>query len=159
MTHFTTTEHIEAPPDVVWTFISDLRRIPEWVIGTKEMLSISTDPVVAGTEYRERTQIGPMASETSWCITVFHSPSVQTHESRSAMLNAVLTMAVEPEDGETRLTHSVAYQLLPKMRPLGRLLELVMHRKSMNDMRQSLQTAKHIIEREFSRSVSRRTAA
>ena len=36
------TEHIAAPAAAVWTFISDLRRIPEWFAGTTAMLSIST---------------------------------------------------------------------------------------------------------------------
>lgn len=75
------------------------------------------------------------------------------------MAQAVLTMVVEPEDGGTRLTHQAVYQLLPKVRPLGWLLELAMDRKSKNDMRKSLQTAKHIIEHELAEVVGRRMAA
>ena len=67
MAQVSITEHIAAPP-AVWTFISDLQRIPEWVVGTKEMLSISTEAVGVGTEYRELTQIGPSVSETTWRI-------------------------------------------------------------------------------------------
>ncbi len=155
MPAFTTIQHIQAPPDAVWTFISDLRRVPEWVIGTDEMVYVSTDPVAGGTEYRERTQIGPISSETSWRITVFQAPSLQKHEMRSATVNVVLTMAVDPEDGGTRLTLWVEYQMLPKLRPLGWLLERAMYRKFMNDMRQSLRAAKRIIERERSEVAGR----
>ena len=142
------TEHIAAPPAAVWTFMSDLHRIPEWFVGTKEMLSISTEQVGAGTEYRELTQLGPSTSETTWRITTFRAPSVQIHESHSAVMNAVLTMTVEPEGSGTRLTYQAAYHLLPMLRPLGWLLELVIHRRSTNDVRRSLQTAKRIIEQE-----------
>ncbi len=43
-----TTEHIAAPPAAVWMFISDLQRVPEWVIGTQKMLWISTEQVGVG---------------------------------------------------------------------------------------------------------------
>ena len=148
MLQITVTEHIAAPPAAVWAFISDLHRIPEWVLGTKEMLSISTAEVGVGTEYRELTQIGPGTSETTWRITTFRAPSVQTHESRSAMVNAVLTMTVEPAGSGTLLTFQSEAQLLPRLRPLGRLLELVIRRRSVDDMRHSFQQAKQIIEQE-----------
>ncbi len=43
-----TTEQIAAPPAAVWMFISDLQRVPEWVIGTQKMLWISTEQVGVG---------------------------------------------------------------------------------------------------------------
>ena len=99
------TEHIAAPPAAVWTFISDLDRIPEWVVGTKEMLSISTEEVGVGTEYRELSKFGPTTAETAWRITTFLAPSVQTHECRSALIDVVLTMTVTPEGSGARLIH------------------------------------------------------
>ena len=144
------TEHIAAPPAAVWTFISDLHRIPEWVVGTKEMLSISTEEIGVGTEYRELTHIGPSVSETTWRITTFRAPSVQTHECRSALMHVVLTMTVAPEGSGARFTHRTDARLLPGVRPLGWLMELIMRRKVASDMHRSLQQAKRIIEQEYS---------
>ena len=45
-----TTEQIAASPAAVWAFISDLPRIPQWIVGTKKMLSISTSAAEEGTE-------------------------------------------------------------------------------------------------------------
>ncbi len=149
MLQITVTEHIAAPPAAVWAFISDLHRIPEWVLGTKAMLFVSTEEVGVGTEYRELTQIGPSTSETTWRITTFRAPSVQTHESRSAMVKAVLTMTVEPAGSGGLLTFQSQSQLLPRLRPLGRLLELMIHRRVTNEMRHSFQQAKRIIEQEY----------
>jgi carbon monoxide dehydrogenase subunit G len=146
----TMTEHIAAPPAVVWAFISDLSRIPEWVLGTKKMVWISTAEAELGTEYRELTQIGPSIAETAWRITTFRTPHVQTHESHSALGSMTLTMTVEPHDQGTRLVYQGQYQLLPRVRPLGRLLELLIHRKTTADMQQSLHGARRIIEREYS---------
>jgi carbon monoxide dehydrogenase subunit G len=143
------TEDIAAPPAAVWTFISDLRRIPEWVVGTKQMLSISTEKSELGTEYCELTLIGSYATETSWRITTFRAPHVQTHESRSALGNMTLTMIVEPHDQGTRLSYQAQYQMLPRVRPLGWLLEMLIHRKSSTDMHRSFASAKRIIEQEY----------
>lgn len=144
-----TTEQIAASPEAVWAFISDLQRIPEWVIGTKKMLSVSSEQAEAGTEYQELTQIGPSTSKTIWHITTFRAPHVQVHESRSALLDMVLTMTVEAAGDNTRLVHRIEGQMLPRVRPLGWLLELLMRRQVVNDMRRALQQAKQIIEREY----------
>jgi uncharacterized protein YndB with AHSA1/START domain len=144
-----TTEHIAAPPAVVWAFISDLPRIPEWVVGTKAMLHISTAQVGVGTEYRELTQIGPTTSQTTWRITTFRAPSMQIHESRSALLDAVLTMTLEAENGGTRFINRIEGHLLPRVRPLGWLLERLIRRQAANDMRKTLWQAKQIIEQEY----------
>ena len=113
------------------------------------MLSVSTMEVGVGTAYRELTQIGPSTSETTWRITAFRAPSVQIHESRSAMLNAVLTMTVEPVGDETRLTHHTEARMLPHVPVVGWLLGLIMRRQVTNDMRQTLRQAKRIIEQEY----------
>ncbi len=149
MTQIILTEQIAAPPAAVWAFISDLQRYPEWIVGTKEMLSMSPMEVGVGTVYRERTQLGPSTSETTWRITTFRAPSVQVHESGSAMLHAVLTLTVEAEDSGTRLTHRTEARLLPSVPPLGWLLERIMERRVTDDLRQSLQQAKRIIEQEY----------
>ncbi len=149
MLQLITTEHIAAPPAVVWAFISDLQRVPEWVIGTQKMLRISTEEVGAGTEYRELTQIGPTTSPTTWRITTFRAPHVQVHESRSALLDAVLTMTLAAEHGGTRFIHRIEGRLLPRVRPLGWLMERLIRRHAANDMRKTVQQAKQIIEQEY----------
>ncbi len=149
MTQIITQQHIAAPPAVVWAFISDLPRYPEWVVGTKHMLSISTMEVGAGTVYCERTQLGPSTSETTWHITTFHAPHVQIHENRSAMLRAVLTMTVGPEGNGTRFTHAIEATMFPRVRRLGWLLERLIRRHIANDMVQTLRQARQIIEQEY----------
>lgn len=151
------TEHFAAPPSAVWTFISDLHRIPEWVVGTKEMLSISTQAAGVGTEYRELSKFGPTTAETAWRITTFHAPTVQTHECRSVLMHVVLTMTVVPEGSGARLTHHTDARLLPTVRPLGRLMELIMRRQVAADMRQSLRQAKRIVEQEYAAKGSSQT--
>lgn len=144
----TTTEHIAASPAEVWSFISDANRYPEWVVGTKEVLSVSALEASQGTLYRERTQIGPSTPETRWEVTAFDTPYRQVHISKSAAINAVLTMLVEPEGDGTRFTHIIETTLFPKFRPLGWLLEQALWPQVVKDMAATLRQARQIVERE-----------
>ncbi len=101
------------------------------------------------TEYRELTQIGPTTSPTTWRITTFRAPHVQIHETRSAMVNATLTMTFKAENGGTRFIHHIEARLLPMVPPLGWLLGLIMRRHVANDMRKTLWQAKQIVEQEY----------
>ncbi len=148
MPQINVTEQIAAPPAVVWAFISDLHRVPEGVIGTKKMLSISTAETEHGTEYCELSQVGFLKSETTWRITTFRAPHVQTHECRSAMGNVTLTMMVEPAGSGTQIRHVTEYYLMPHVRPLGRLLEALLHRRTADDLHRNVQQAKRMIEQE-----------
>ncbi len=148
MTQVLTTEQIAARPEVVWAYISNLPRIPEWVVGTKQMLSISTKQAELGTAYRELSQVGPMTAQTNWQITAFSAPSVQTHECRGPLFNAVLTMTLEPQGTGTRFKHLLDVQMLPGIPLLGQLLAWMLRPSARRDMRHSLQKAKQIIEHE-----------
>ncbi len=140
-------EYIQAPPEQVWTFLSDIRRGPEWVTVMKEVLSVSDEPLRQGSSYRERSKIGPSTSVTEWHITEFEPPRRQVHTCREPSLYARLTVEVEPEGNGTRLLHRTDYRLMPVFRPLGWLLEqLFAHRLMTQEMRQTVTNAKRIFE-------------
>lgn len=50
-------EYISARPQAVWDFISDIRRAPEWLTVSQEVLFVSNEPIKKGNVYRERTLI------------------------------------------------------------------------------------------------------
>lgn len=142
-------EYIDAPPQHVWSFISDIRRGPEWVTVMKEVLHVSEKPLREGSTYRERSKVGPSTSETEWRITKFKAPRVQVHECREPMLHAVLTMRVEPEGTGVRLLHQTKFKMLPVFRPLGWLVEQVFGRRTMErEMLQTVDNAKRMLEAE-----------
>jgi hypothetical protein len=58
-------------------------------------------------------------------------------------------MTVEVTGGRTQLNHHIDARMLPHVRPLGWLLEQLIHRHIANNMRQTLRQAKQIIEREY----------
>jgi carbon monoxide dehydrogenase subunit G len=150
MPQIETIEYIQAPPQIVWDFISDLQRVPEWVAVTKQMLHVSTPEVSEGTVYRELTQVGSRLVETAWEVTTFRAPHVQVHKHHSATMDMVLTLTVTPEKNGTRFVHHTEYRLLPTFRPLGWLMErMFFHRRNVHDMRICIQAVKRIVEHEF----------
>ena len=150
MPRIETVEYIEAPPQIVWDFISDLQRVPEWVSVTKEMLHVNTPVVGEGTVYQELTQVGKRLIETTWHITTFRAPHVQVHQHRSAIMDMTLALTLTPQENGTCLVLCSEYRLLPILRPVGWLIErMFFHRTSVQDMRWSTQSIKRIVEQEF----------
>lgn len=142
-------EHIDAPPQAVWDFISDIRRAPEWVTVMKEVLFVSDESIKQGSVYRERSQVAGSTSETEWRITEFDPPRRQVHETNEPMLQAVLTMEVTPDGDGTRLMHRTDFNLMPRVRPLGWLVEkLFGYRMMSKALRQTVDNAKRSLESE-----------
>jgi carbon monoxide dehydrogenase subunit G len=149
MPQIETIEDIQAPPQAVWDFISDLERVPEWVAVTKQMLHVSTPVVGEGTMYRELTQVGSRLVETTWHVTTFRAPHIQVHKHASATMDMVLTLTVTPKEDGTQLVHHTNYRLLPAVRPLGWLMErMFFHRSNVRTMRICTQAVKRIVEHE-----------
>lgn len=144
-----TSLEIEAPPEAVWTFISDLERTAEWVTFTDEMLEISEGETDVGTTYREYGGVGPKKGESTWRVTAFDPPRKQVHEGDLGVMQPHLTMRVEPRGQASLLTHRVRFRFLPKIRPIGWILErLFVERAMRKGLQASQRKAKEIIEAE-----------
>lgn len=141
------TRHIEAPPSEVWSFVSDIYKVPEWVTVTEEMIETTDNPVRKGTVYRELSKIGPSKSESEWRVTVFEPEDVQVHETEEPSFQATLTMKVEEEGEGTKFTHRTEYKLMPVFRPLGWLLEKLFASSMMErNLTQTVDNAARMIE-------------
>ena len=92
---------IGASPEVVWDFVSNLRRIPEWIEDTLAMLTVEPEPAQQGTVYRERSRIvGPLSQVTTWKITEFDPPRFQKHDGQVRMMAATsVSFGLEPSAG------------------------------------------------------------
>ena len=64
------------------------------------------------------------------------------------MLDAVLTMRVEPEGDGARFHHQTEFKMLPAFRPLGWVMEQLFDNMVEQEMTQTVENAKGIIESE-----------
>lgn len=136
--------YIEAPPEEVWGIISDVERAPQWVTVMLQLVSTTDNPVRLGATYRERSKVGPSVSETEWRITRFEPPRVQVHECNEPSMHAVLTMSVDANGTGTELRHHTEYQMMPRIRPLGWLLEKLIVNRTMS--RQMTATVDNLVD-------------
>lgn len=140
---------IDATPEVVWDFVSDLSRTAEWVTFTDEMLEVPEGEVGVGSVYREYGGVGPKKGESTWEIAAFDPPREQIHEGDLGVMEPTLTMRVEPAEDGAVLTHRVEFELLPRFRPLGWLLEkLFVERAFREGLEETQRNAKAMIEAE-----------
>lgn len=140
---------IHASQKQVWEFISDIKQAPEWVVVMNTLVETTDNPVRKDSVYRENSKIGPKESETEWRIIHFDEPHVQIHECNEPDFKAKLTMRVEDNrDGTSTLFHITEYQLMPKFRPLGWLLETLLVKKLMvRNLNETVENCKRMIEK------------
>jgi len=140
-------EQINASPQEVWDYISDIEKAPQWVTVMQSLLETTDNPVRKGTVYTERSKVGPKESETTWKVTKFDAPKVQVHECEGNEFRARLTMQVEKGQSGSTLIHITEYALLPVVRPFGWLMEaLFVHRQMTNSLRETVQNCRRLIE-------------
>ena len=137
---------IGAPPEVVWEFVSDLRRIPDWIEDTLAMLSVEPEPARLGTVYKERSRImGPVSRVTTWTIAEFDAPRFQKHDGRVPMMAATsVSFGLEPSGAGTKFT--LVFEYMPG-NPLSSLTDGLFVRKNLErGFRRSIQNLKALVE-------------
>ena len=139
---------IRAPTQVVWRFVSDLRRYPEWVAGTEAMLEMPEGPLGLWAAYRERGGFGPHPGTSEWRVVEFARPVRQVHRGVQGMTITTIGMELGSIDGGTRLTLEVEQRLHPLMRIAEILLSPSMRRKCQAALDETMATLKRIIESE-----------
>lgn len=140
---------VDAAPETVWTFVSDMERIPEWVVFTDEMRHYDEGEMREGFEYVEYGGIGPIRGESEWVVVECDPPNRQVHVGDLGVTEPRLTIDVEPTaDGGSRWTQTVEFEMFPRLRPLGRLVETLYARRAMDrQLRRTMETGRVQVDR------------
>jgi uncharacterized protein YndB with AHSA1/START domain len=139
---------VGAPPEAVWDFVSNLRRIPEWIEDTLAMLTVEPEPAQQGTVYRERSRIvGPLSQVTTWKISEFDPPRFQRHDGQVPMMAATsVSFALEPSAGATKFR--LVFEYTPG-NPVSSLGDRLFLKKSLQSgFQRSLENLKRLVEAE-----------
>lgn len=139
---------IAAPRQAVWDLLADPRRHSELGTFVAEATVVTEGEVREGTVYRERSGPGFMKSESEWTITRFDPPRELVHTSQESSMAAEATWTLEEVDSQsTRVSQALDFEMMPRFRPLGRLLEAVFATRSMQKQTaRMLQDLKRIAE-------------
>lgn len=141
---------IRASPEEVFDLMADYERYPDWVSIVEEARLVAGDRMGVDAEYEEVSRLGPIRLTSTWRTTAFDRPNRQVHRGRLPFGPVELTIETRPDgDGGTTLDHRVELTALPRLRPLGRVLEwVVLVRSFERDMADSLDAFTELVERE-----------
>lgn len=139
---------IAAPLQTVWDLLADPRNHSQLGTFVAEVTVLGQGEVGEGTVYRERSGPGPMKSASEWTITRFDPPRNLVHVSDENAMKAEATWMLEDTDsGSTTVTQSLDFEMMPRFRPLGWLLEQTFaQRMTQRETRRMLQDLKRIAE-------------
>jgi hypothetical protein len=89
-----------------------------------------------------------MKSESEWTISRFDPPRELAHTSEERSMTAEATWTLEEVDARsTRVTQALDFEMMPRFRPLRRLLEAVFAKRMSNrETTRMLQDVKRIAE-------------
>jgi carbon monoxide dehydrogenase subunit G len=100
----TLTEHIDAPPERVFEFFSDVAAAPERISGIKCVEVLTDGPIGVGTRFREtRIMFGREHTETLEFV-AFDPPRSYGIDCESSGVLFVSRFTFEPDRGGTRVT-------------------------------------------------------
>lgn len=132
---------IQQPPEVVFAYISDYTRDPQWREGVVEMTQ-STAPTQLGVTTVELLEFNGEAYETEAEVVEFEPNRKVAFRATSSQYPTHGWRTVEPVEGGTRFT----YYLDIEMGGMMRLFAPLMGRMFTQTVRHSLQKLKDILE-------------
>jgi uncharacterized protein YndB with AHSA1/START domain len=146
------TATIAAPPDVVWSVVSDARRNVEWVEVALRVPQADT-PARVGATYTELSRIaGPWKATTHWRITEFEAPRRQVHEGEGVPTSKdmKLTLELSREGEKTRFVNTLQYT--PRFGAFGAVLDRAVRGSITRSQQRSVDALAALIAKEYPHS-------
>lgn len=139
---------LDASREEVWAYVVAPERYPGWIDGLDgvRVLEEGVDFREEGARYRGR--LGPTRIAAEWRVREWNPPRRQAHRIETSVSSATIAVEVASVGGNARLRVAVDSRVLPRARPLGRLIERgLVERVLSRRMRRRLATIERGIER------------
>lgn len=147
MPGFTMSVQIAAAPEVVWRFVSDPSRYPEWVDPTDRMVDVPAGEMRSGYVYKEYGGIPPFKANSTWTVTEFDPPRRQVHIGDDGSMRFHLDNILEPRDGGTLFTQKLRMSPRPWIAPVAYLTwPLFMKKRANASIRKTQENLKRLME-------------
>ena len=109
MIEITASTTIQRPPEVVFAYLTDLEKLPQWAAGVLESRQTSPGPRGVGTTYDIVGQVMGRRVPGTYTITQYEAPHTFGGKN-SGLLTFDEIYALEALDGATRLTQKAQVQ-------------------------------------------------
>ncbi len=135
---------IDASPDNVFNYVTNVSTQPDWIKFMKSVDITSGDGQTKGTTDRSVIKLGPRAQEVEALWTEYDPPRLFARKATSGM-DMAGRMTFEPSDDGTHVEWTIGYR--PPMGPLGMVVDaLFMNRVFQNEIEESLESLKAQLE-------------
>ncbi len=135
---------IDASPDNVFNYVTNVSTQPDWIKFMKSVDITSGDGQTKGTTDRSVIKLGPRAQEVEALWTEYDPPRLFARKATSGM-EMEGRMTFEPSDDGTHVEWTIGYR--PPMGPLGMMVDaLFMNRVFQNEIEESLERLKEQLE-------------
>jgi carbon monoxide dehydrogenase subunit G len=141
---------VPAPPEAVFSLLSDTARYPEWVTGT-DAVTRTDGPASDGSTYDEINPIlGPWKARTHWRVVEHSPPRLSRHQTGDIPLSShfEVVMEVAPEGEGSMVTQTL--RGTPSLGPVGSLFATLMRGQVDRDNRRSVEAFAELATRELS---------
>ena len=141
MLTITASTTINRPVEVVFSYLTDLEKLPQWAAGVLESQQTSPGPRAVGTTYRIVGKVMGRRVPSTYTVTQFEAPS-KFGGQNSGLLSFEETYSFEALGGGTRLTQ------MAQVRPQGifKLLAPVMSGALQKQLDGDLARMKRLLE-------------
>ncbi len=135
---------IDASPDNVFNYVTNVSTQPDWIKFLKEIDITSGDGQTKGTTDRSVIKLGPRAQEVEELWTEYDPPRLFARKATSGM-EMEGRMTFDPSDDGTHVEWTIGYR--PPMGSLGMVVDvLFMNRVFQNEIEESLESLKAQLE-------------
>lgn len=135
---------IDASPDNVFNYVTNVSTQPDWIKFLKAIDITSGDGQTKGTTDRSVIKLGPRAQEVEALWTEYDPPRTFARKATSGM-EMEGRMTFEPSDDGTHVEWTIGYR--PPMGALGMVVDvLFMNRVFQNEIEESLESLKAQLE-------------
>jgi carbon monoxide dehydrogenase subunit G len=141
---------VPAPPEAVFSLLSETSRYSEWVTGT-DAVTRTDGPASEGSTYDEINPIlGPWKAKTHWRVVEHSPPRLSRHETGDIPLSShfEVVMEVAPEGEGSMVTQTL--RGTPSLGPLGAAFAALMKGQVDRDNRRSVEAFAELATRELS---------
>ena len=137
---------INAPRQIVFSWLDDKDRAKRWMQGISRSETIRETPERVGTTFRECLEEDGHEIEMEGVVTDFVQDELLSVHLESKVHTADVTFALEERDGVTLLRQDVALQFKGVLRVLDLLMHARIKRKITSQTRSEFQALKRLCE-------------
>ncbi|MGI8825806.1 MAG: SRPBCC family protein [Chloroflexota bacterium] len=98
---------IDRPSDVVFKYIQDIERQPEWASALQESSKMSSGPTGKGTTYRSVAKTLGRRLELVCEVSAYEPPRVYEFQTHNGPMHMLMRYTLTPEGNRTRVDHMV----------------------------------------------------